>query len=74
MKPEPQRLRSYRSDKYCDAGDAMKAVGTDFHSALLPMLSHIEQDGNLLTGQNPRSSEAIAKAMVSALEKIPTKA
>jgi len=20
MKPEPQRLRSYRSDKYCDAG------------------------------------------------------
>jgi putative intracellular protease/amidase len=54
--------------------DAMKAVGTDFHSALLPMLSHIEQDGNLLTGQNPRSSEAIAKAMASALEKIPTKA
>lgn len=54
--------------------DVMKAEGADFHSALLPMLSHIEQDGNLLTGQNPRSSEAIAKAMLSVLEKIPTSA
>ncbi len=47
--------------------DAMKAQGGDFHSALLPMLSHVERDGNLLTGQNPRSSPAIAKAMVEAL-------
>jgi putative intracellular protease/amidase len=48
--------------------DAMKARGADFHSALLPLLSHTERDGNLLTGQNPRSSHAIAKAMVEALE------
>lgn len=54
--------------------DVMKSQGADFHSALLPMLSHIEHDGNLLTGQNPRSSEAIAKAMVSVLEKISTAA
>ena len=54
--------------------DVMKSKGADFHSALLPMLSHIEHDGNLLTGQNPRSSEAIAKAMVSALEKGSTNA
>ncbi len=47
--------------------DAMKSSGADFHSALVPMLSHIEHDGNLLTGQNPRSSNAIAKAMVDAL-------
>ena len=47
--------------------DAMKAEGADFHSALLPMLSHVERDGNLLTGQNPQSSHAIAKAMVEAL-------
>ncbi|MEP6501786.1 MAG: type 1 glutamine amidotransferase domain-containing protein [Betaproteobacteria bacterium] len=47
--------------------DAMKSKGADFHSALLPLLSHIEHDGNLLTGQNPRSNAAIAKAMVSAL-------
>ncbi len=47
--------------------DAMKTQGGDFHSALLPMLSHVERDGNLLTGQNPKSSEAIGKAMVEAL-------
>jgi putative intracellular protease/amidase len=47
--------------------DAMKAQGGEFHSALLPMLSHVERDGNLLTGQNPKSSHAIAKAMVAAL-------
>ncbi len=47
--------------------DAMKAQGGDFHSALLPMLSHVERDGNLLTGQNPRSSHAIAEAMIEAL-------
>ncbi len=48
--------------------DAMKSSGADFHSALLPMLSHVEHDGNLITGQNPRSSEAIAKAFVKALQ------
>jgi len=47
--------------------DAMKAQGADFHSALLPMLSHVERDGNLLTGQNPKSSHAIGKAMIEAL-------
>ena len=47
--------------------DAMKSSGADFHSALVPMFSHIEHDGNLLTGQNPHSSEALAKAMVEAL-------
>ena len=54
--------------------DVMKSNGADFHSGLLPLLSHIEHDGNLLTGQNPRSSEAIAKAMVSALAKATTNA
>ena len=47
--------------------DAMKAKGANFHSALLPMLSHVERDGNLLTGQNPKSSHAIGKAMLEAL-------
>ena len=54
--------------------DAMKAAGADFHSAMLPLLSHLEQDGNLLTGQNPRSSEAIAEALVKALKAPATKA
>lgn len=48
--------------------DAMKSSGAVFSSAMLPMLSHLEQDGNLLTGQNPRSSDAIAKALVKALQ------
>ena len=47
--------------------DEMKRRGADFHSALLPLLSHTERDGNLITGQNPRSSQAVAKAMVEAL-------
>lgn len=47
--------------------DEMDAAGADFHSALLPMLSHVEQDGNLITGQNPNSSDAVAKALVAAL-------
>lgn len=47
--------------------DAMKKAGADFHSALLPMLSHVERDGNLLTGQNPNSSAALAKELVQAL-------
>lgn len=47
--------------------DAINAKDGDVHSALMPMLSHVERDGNLLTGQNPKSSHAIAKAMVEAL-------
>ena len=47
--------------------DAMKAAGADFHSAMLPMLSHVERDGHLITGQNPKSSHAIGQAMLQAL-------
>jgi putative intracellular protease/amidase len=47
--------------------DAMKSAGADFHSALLPMLTHVEHDGNLLTGQNPHSSAALADKLVEAL-------
>lgn len=54
--------------------DAMKSQGADFHSALLPLMSHVEHDGNLLTGQNPPSSEAIAKALVGALKQARTPA
>lgn len=49
--------------------DVMKSKGADFHSALLPMLSHVEHDGNLLTGQNPRSSSVLAEKLVEALTK-----
>lgn len=47
--------------------DAMKEAGADYHSALVPLLSHVERDGNLLTGQNPHSSAALADKLVEAL-------
>jgi len=34
----------------------------------LPMLSHVRQDRQLITGQNPKSSEAAAELLVKALE------
>ncbi len=51
--------------------DAMEQQGARYHKALLPMVSHIEHDGNLITGLNPRSSEAIGEALVSALQLAP---
>ena len=33
---------------------------------------HIEQDGNLITGQNPQSSKSAAQAVVSALNPVST--
>jgi putative intracellular protease/amidase len=32
-----------------------------------PWTSHVVRDGNLITGQNPQSSDAVAKAVVAAL-------
>ena len=47
--------------------DELKKSGADYHSALLPFLSHIETDGHVITGQNPRSSEDVGKAMIERL-------
>lgn len=47
--------------------DVMKEAGADYHAALLPFVSHVEHDGNLLTGQNPQSSAALARHLVEAL-------
>lgn len=33
----------------------------------LPLLSHVEVDGRLITGQNPRSAKKVAEAVVRAL-------
>lgn len=48
--------------------DALKEKGAEFESALLPMTSHVVRDGHLITGQNPASSEKIAKKVLGALE------
>lgn len=47
--------------------DAMKNAGADYRAAPQPFQSHVEHDGNLLTGQNPQSSAALGQAMVRAL-------
>jgi putative intracellular protease/amidase len=48
--------------------DEMQARGADYQSALLPYVSHVVQDGHLLTGQNPASSEALARLLIRVLQ------
>lgn len=47
--------------------DRLKGLGAKFENALLPGLGHVVRDGNLITGQNPASSEAIARCLLVAL-------
>lgn len=47
--------------------DRLKAIGAIFEHALVPGACHVVTDGVLITGQNPASSEAIAKTMMEAL-------
>lgn len=50
----------------------LKQLGGDFHSALIPYTSHVEQDGLLITGQNPAAAGPAAEALVKALSSSPT--
>lgn len=47
--------------------DKLEELGADYHSAIIPYTSHVEQDGNLITGQNPLSAGPTARAVVEAL-------
>lgn len=43
---------------------SLKDRGANYRKAIIPMISNVREDGNLITGQNPFSSKAIAgKAM-----------
>ena len=46
--------------------DALKEKGADVDNAAA-WTSHVVRDGNLITGQNPQSSEAVAKEVLKAL-------
>jgi putative intracellular protease/amidase len=46
----------------------LKELGADFHSALIPYTAHVEQDGLLITGQNPLSAGPAARALIKSLE------
>ena len=47
--------------------DKLVELGADYSSAAEPWGSHVVVDRNLYTGQNPQSSEELAKRMVSDL-------
>lgn len=46
----------------------LKDAGMTYSKAFLPLAAHTVVDGNLITGQNPNSTTATAKAVVKALE------
>lgn len=48
--------------------DRLKELGADFDSATIPYTAHVEEDGLLITGQNPMSAGPTAKALVARLQ------
>lgn len=46
----------------------LEELGAEVKTALVPFLSHVEQDGLLITGQNPLSAGPAAKVMIELLE------
>ncbi len=48
--------------------DRLKELGADFYSASVPFTSRVENDGLLITGQNPASAGPAAKALIEHLE------
>ena len=45
----------------------LKELGADYHSATIPFTSHLEEDGLLITGQNPMAAGPAAKALIKVL-------
>lgn len=50
-----------------NAEEEMKRRGARYDKALLPFVSHVVSDGRLITGQNPGSAKATAKAVAQRL-------
>jgi len=48
--------------------DRLKELGADYHTGLIPYTSHVEEDGLLITGQNPLAAGPTARALIEALE------
>ena len=47
--------------------DRLRAAGAKFEHALVPFACHVVSDGALITGENPASSEAVAKTLMEAM-------
>jgi len=48
--------------------DKLKELGADYRKATVPFMAHVEQDGLLITGQNPLSASPTAKKLIELLE------
>lgn len=48
--------------------EELKKRGADYEKALIPMTSKVVVDGNLITGQDPFSSEEMAEVVIKHLE------
>ncbi|MEI7587557.1 type 1 glutamine amidotransferase domain-containing protein [Runella sp.] len=46
----------------------LKAHGAHYKKGIIPLTSNVKQDGNLITGQNPFSSKAIAESVIDELK------
>lgn len=46
----------------------LEDLGADYSKTLVPFASYVVEDGSLITGQNPGSAHAVAKAVVGRLE------
>ncbi|WP_345750977.1 type 1 glutamine amidotransferase domain-containing protein [Microbacterium rhizophilus] len=47
--------------------DKLREIGVDYSKGPIPLLPYVVVDGNLYTGQNPRSSRSLAQALLDAL-------
>lgn len=47
--------------------EQLEKRGANYNKALIPLTSNVREDGNLITGQNPFSSKAIAKKVMRRL-------
>ena len=48
--------------------EALQGRGADYDKALIPFVSHVVEDGRLITGQNPKSAHAVGEAVVRRLQ------
>lgn len=52
-----------------DLETALKERGADYEKAVIPMMSKVVVDGNLITGQDPFSSKEMAEVVIQHLNK-----
>ena len=48
--------------------EALQGRGAEYDKAFIPLVSHVVEDGRLITGQNPKSAHAVGEAVVRQLQ------